>query len=260
MIEVAHSRRRASATSSGLGKALAPSRLVGSAPIRSIPSRAYVNGGALPRAPGAIVLRQHAEIVLEARSVHSPARGVPLPEGAVDGPPRPSRLRRRRHFRGRSPYGGCGSSSSGIATPTVSAARTYELAGFEPATPARAGKPTTVAFTIRQPSGKPLVAFKRGSGPHTGVHLIIVRDDLAYIIHRHPPIASDGRISERVTFPAPGEYRVVVDAYPRSRPAAQLPALPEPHRRGAVRAPGAPPFSSTVTSDATASHSTGGLG
>jgi YtkA-like len=34
------------------------------------------------------------------------------------------------------------------------------------------------------PSGKPLTQYKTGPGPHTGVHLIIVRDDLAYIIHQ----------------------------------------------------------------------------
>ena len=55
-------------------------------------------------------------------------------------------------------------------------------------------RPTDVSFVIRQPDGKPLTAFKRGPGPHTGVHLIFVRDDLAYIVHRHPPIAADGTI------------------------------------------------------------------
>jgi hypothetical protein len=67
---------------------------------------------------------------------------------------------------------------------------------------------------IRQPNGRPLTSFRRGGGPHTGVHLIFVRSDLAYIVHRHPPIAGDGTIRDRIVFPAPGPYRVVVDAYP----------------------------------------------
>jgi hypothetical protein len=46
------------------------------------------------------------------------------------------------------------------------------------------------------------------------VHLIIVRDDLAYIIHQHPPVGPDGRLRQTVTFPAPGRYRVLVDVYP----------------------------------------------
>ena len=76
----------------------------------------------------------------------------------------------------------------------------------------------TVSFTIRQPNGTPLTQFKRGPGPHTGVHLIIVRTDLATIIHRHPPIAPDGTISDQVSFTKPGPYRVVVDVYPQNGP------------------------------------------
>ena len=38
----------------------------------------------------------------------------------------------------------------------------------------RASRPT-ISFVIRQPDGQPLTKFKRGAGPHTGVHLIFVR-------------------------------------------------------------------------------------
>jgi hypothetical protein len=71
-----------------------------------------------------------------------------------------------------------------------------------------------VSFTIEQPDGTPLTDYKRGPGPHTGIHLIIVRDDLGTIIHRHPPIGADGKLSDTIVFPDPGPYRVVVDAYP----------------------------------------------
>lgn len=110
---------------------------------------------------------------------------------------------------------GCGGSSkSGF--PTIQAAKTYSLARFTPAAPVAAGKPVRVSFTIRKPDGKPLTSFRRGPGPHTGVHLIIVRRDLSTIIHRHPPIAADGTVSDSVTFTEPGPYRVVVDAYPNT--------------------------------------------
>jgi hypothetical protein len=110
---------------------------------------------------------------------------------------------------------GCGgSSSSSPQLPTIQAAQTFAVDGFTPAAPVRANRPTTVAFTIRQPDGRPLTRYRRGSGPHTGVHLIFVRDDLAYIVHRHPPVGASGRIVDRVAFPAPGKYRLVVDAYP----------------------------------------------
>jgi hypothetical protein len=110
---------------------------------------------------------------------------------------------------------GCGGSSS-PSFPTIQAARTYKLAGFQPAGPVQPGKPVTVSFTIRQPDGTPLTSFKRGPGPHTGVHLIIVRDDLATIIHQHPPVGPDGKLSIPLTFTEPGPYRVVVDAYPNT--------------------------------------------
>lgn len=109
---------------------------------------------------------------------------------------------------------GCGGSSATV--PTIAPARTYALINFKPTTAAKAGQAATVSFTIRAPSGRPLTAFKRGPGPHTGVHLILVRRDLAYIVHVHPPISADGTISERITFPAPGTYRAVIDVYPKS--------------------------------------------
>jgi hypothetical protein len=109
----------------------------------------------------------------------------------------------------------CGGSSSGsaVSVPKVAPARTFTLGGFTPAT-AVPGRPTTVSFTVQLPSGKPLTTFKTGSGPHTGVHLIIVRNDLRYIIHEHPPVGPGGRLSQPITFPAPGPYRVLVDIYP----------------------------------------------
>jgi len=110
---------------------------------------------------------------------------------------------------------GCGGSAK-PSFPTVGAARTYALVDFKPTTPAVAGKPTRVSFVIRQPDGQPLTSFRRGPGPHTGVHVIFVRKDLATIVHRHPPIAADGTISDTITFSDPGPYRLVVDVYPNT--------------------------------------------
>ena len=110
--------------------------------------------------------------------------------------------------------GGGSSSSSGF--PAIQAAKTYALVRFSPARPVAAGVPTHVSFQIRRPDGKPLTSFKTGAGPHTGVHLIMVRRDLSTIIHTHPPIAADGTIGTTITFAQPGPYRVVVDAYPNT--------------------------------------------
>src|SRR5439155_280904 len=76
------------------------------------------------------------------------------------------------------------------------------------------GKPIVVAFKIDQPSGAALVDYRRGPGPHTGIHLIIVRDDLSVIIHRHPKVGPGGAIRQPIVLPRPGPYRVLVDAYP----------------------------------------------
>jgi hypothetical protein len=145
----------------------------------------------------------------------------------------------------------CGSSSGdAVSAPVIGAAKTFSLAGFEPAATVVPGKPTTVSFTIQQPNGKPLTAYKTGSGPHTGVHLIIVRDDLAYIIHQHPPVGSSGLLRQTVTFPAPGRYRVLVDAYPNipgGQPNFQL--FKTIDVKGAFHPKALPPFSPNQTVD-----------
>ena len=85
------------------------------------------------------------------------------------------------------------------------------------------------------------------------MHLIIVRDDLESMIHRHPPVAADGSIRQKIVLPGPGHYRVVVDAYP-ARAAAELPALLDDrrgrsrHGKGAVRRSAGPPRSTGTAS------------
>jgi hypothetical protein len=108
-----------------------------------------------------------------------------------------------------------GCSSSGGSKIAIQPAKTFKLSDFRPAGSIVPGKPTTVAFTIDQPSGSALTAYRTGPGPHTGVHLIIVSDDLSTIIHQHPPVRADGHFEQRVVFPKPGRYRVIVDVYPR---------------------------------------------
>jgi hypothetical protein len=142
---------------------------------------------------------------------------------------------------------GCGSSAPPQIT--VGAARTFKLAGWSPAR-FSAGKPTVLSFRIDQPSGAPLTKYRTGSGPHTGVHLIIVRSDLGAIIHRHPKPQAGGSFRQEITLPTPGRYRVVVDAYPAlSGPLRnfQLPRwITVP---GIAPHPALPPFRRAVTVD-----------
>ena len=146
---------------------------------------------------------------------------------------------------------GCGGGGSSAPNfPHVGAARTYRLAQLRPAKSVRAGTSTTVSFVIEQPNGQPLTSYKRGPGPHTGVHLIIVRRDLSTIIHRHPPVATNGVASVPVTFTEPGPYRVVIDAYPAThgvQPNFQL--FGAIQVRGSYQPQPLPPFASTVAVD-----------
>ena len=141
---------------------------------------------------------------------------------------------------------GCSSSSSRPAAPTIGAARTYHLAGFRPAAKVRPGKPVVVAFRIDQPSGAALVDYKRGSGPHTGIHLILVREDLSVIIHRHPKVGPDGAVRQPIVLPEPGPYRVLVDAYPNlSGPLRNFQLTANVRVAGAYHPQPLPPFMTT---------------
>lgn len=144
---------------------------------------------------------------------------------------------------------GCGGSSK-PNFPTVGAARTYALVDFKPTAPAIAGKPTTVSFVIRQPDGKPLTSFRRGPGPHTGVHVIFVRRDLAAIVHVHPPVAADGTISDTIMFSDPGPYRLVVDVYPNTTgPQRNFQLFSSLHVAGGYHPAPLPPFAPSVVTD-----------
>jgi hypothetical protein len=109
---------------------------------------------------------------------------------------------------------GCGSADDGPEAPEIGKAKSFELVGLTPREPVRVGKPTTLRFHVEQPEGGALRRYKTGGGPHTGLHLIMVREDLSRIIHRHPPVRADGTLSQPVTFPDAGPWHVVADVYP----------------------------------------------
>ena len=133
---------------------------------------------------------------------------------------------------------GC-SSSSRPSVGTIGPARTYSLSAFHPQHVPHPG-PARITFTIKQPSGAALTEYKRGAGPHTGIHLIIVRRDLGVIIHQHPPVTANGRVSETVNLPTPGPYRVLVDAYPGAKGAPRNFQLHTDLRVGGAKVVGRP--------------------
>ncbi len=147
---------------------------------------------------------------------------------------------------------GCGgsSSSSGGQLPPIQAAKQYTLVRFTPSAPVTVGKPVRVSFVVQQPNGSPLTKYKHGPGPHTGVHLIIVRKDLATIIHTHPPVSPDGTAATTVTFTKPGPYRVVVDVYPQTTgPQANFQLFTTLHVAGKYVPEALPPYAPTDVVD-----------
>jgi hypothetical protein len=101
---------------------------------------------------------------------------------------------------------GCGGGGGGSPTVSIQPARTYSLVAK---THGR-----LLSLKILQPDGRPLTRFRRGAGPHTGVHVIVVRRDLQAILHVHPPVPAGGTFTADLSTLPPGPYRVVVDVYP----------------------------------------------
>ena len=144
---------------------------------------------------------------------------------------------------------GCGGGSGGSPTIAVQPAREFRLTTHTTGAPA-AGKPTRITYSIQQPDGSNLTKFKRGAGPHTGVHVIYIRDDLGAIVHHHPHIAANGSFTDSVLFPSGGPYRVVIDVYPQqSTPQPNFQLFTRMQVKGAYTPQPLPPPEQTQTVD-----------
>ncbi len=172
-----------------------------------------------------IPIRHHSQIVVEVSGYVPPHAHYVFPLAILSVVTRIGRLLPLVLLAG--VLAACGSSGSGSpSNPTVAPAKTFQLAGFTPGAAVAPRQPVVISFHVVLPSGETLTRFKKGAGPHTGVHLIIVRNDLASIIHRHPRVAADGTVRQTVTFPAPGRYHVLVDVYPGAAGHAAARELP----------------------------------
>jgi hypothetical protein len=144
---------------------------------------------------------------------------------------------------------GCGGGSGGSPTIAIQPARQFELTTRTTGTPA-AGKPTRITYSIQQPDGSNLTKFKGGAGPHTGVHVIYIRNDLGAIVHHHPRIAANGTFTDSVLFPTGGPYRVVIDVYPQqSTPQPNFQLFTRMQVQGAYTPQALPPPEQTQTVD-----------
>ena len=137
---------------------------------------------------------------------------------------------------------GCGGGSDG-GTPgvTVGAARTYSLVVHHTA--------NVLTLKILQPDGTPLTKLKHGSGPHNGVHVIVVRRDLSTILHDHPRVRPDGSFDVDIAALPAGPYRVVTDVYPASGAQPNFQLFADLKRPGGYTPKPLPPLVRTQTVD-----------
>lgn len=144
---------------------------------------------------------------------------------------------------------GCGGGSGGSPTIAIQPAQEFRLTTHIAGSPSTHAA-TTITYSIQQPNGSNLTKFKRGAGPHTGVHVIYVRNDLGAIVHHHPHIAANGTFTDNVTFPLPGPYRVVIDVYPQqSTPQPNFQLFTRVHVQGVYKPEPLPPPQTTATVD-----------
>jgi hypothetical protein len=142
---------------------------------------------------------------------------------------------------------GCGGGSSGTPTISIQPAQQFRLTTHIAGSPATR-TPIKITYSIQQPNGSNLTQFKRGAGPHTGVHVIYVRDDLGAIVHHHPHIAANGTFTDTVDFPLSGPYRVVIDVYPQqSTPQPNFQLFTRVRVRGAYTPEPLPPPKASET-------------
>jgi len=70
---------------------------------------------------------------------------------------------------------------------------------------AEAGKPVTMMFTIKDPTGATCTDFQ--TVHEKKLHLLLTSKDLSWFAHEHPDVQPDGTfVFKDLTFPAPGEY------------------------------------------------------
>lgn len=77
-----------------------------------------------------------------------------------------------------------------------------------------AGKPTTLVFTIKDPTGLPVTKLE--TVHEKLLHLLMVSKDLSWYAHEHPEIQPDGTFTFTYTFPQAGEFFFYNDFTPPS--------------------------------------------
>ena len=112
---------------------------------------------------------------------------------------------------------GCGSALKAPLTtgPTVLPARAFGLADFKPVDADRCRSDGAGLLHDPHPLGNAAHRVQECCEPHAGVDLIIVRSDDSHVQYVDADAIPAGRSASPSSFPTPGRYRIVVDAYPK---------------------------------------------
>lgn len=82
--------------------------------------------------------------------------------------------------------------------------------------PTRAGASETVRFTIADPDGQPLAAYRLDQTKR--LHFYAIRSDLSGFQHVHPTLGSDGMWTATLSTVAPGSWRLYAAFIPAAGP------------------------------------------
>ena len=132
--------------------------------------------------------------------------------------------------------------------------RVASPAGFQAALlPSRgdviAGKPVTLAFTVRDAKGNLVREL-----PHVHekpMHLLVISKDLRDFFHLHPELQADGSYRVEHTFPSGGDYTLFIDYTPKGAPQV-VDRIP-------LTVKGAPRATAALRADTTSTRTVDGL-
>lgn len=112
-----------------------------------------------------------------------------------------------------------------------------------------AGKPVTLAFTVRDAKGNLVREL-----PHVHekpMHLLVISKDLRDFFHLHPELQADGSYRVEHTFPSGGDYTLFIDYTPKGAPQV-VDRIP-------LTVKGAPRAAAALQADTTSTRTVDGL-
>jgi hypothetical protein len=120
----------------------------------------------------------------------------------------------------RSAEGKCPRCGMQLVATLIDDFRPYSLTVQSRPSPARAGNPVELVFTVRDPRDMPVHDFV--AVHERPFHLFIVSEDLSSFQHVHPVVTNDGTLTVSTVLPSPGRYQLIADFFPQGGIPQQL--------------------------------------